>query len=109
VCNVEEREQVRRWAKKHKVTLICCVSGGEVNLDDENGVFNFQLNTMLSRRETAATSRRIREMFERTVIPKGTSLGGKPRSDIGRFPTIERPAGRCFASRRANVRLGHPK
>ena len=75
--NVEEGEHVRRWAKKHGVTLICCVSGGEVKLDDENGVFQFQLNTMLGRRETAATSRRIREMFERTVIAKGTSLGGK--------------------------------
>ena len=43
--NVEEGEIVRRWARKHGVTLMCCVSGGEVDLKDENGVFNFQLNT----------------------------------------------------------------
>jgi DNA invertase Pin-like site-specific DNA recombinase len=76
--NVEEGEQVRRWAKKHNVELVCCVSGGTVNLGDENAVFNFQLNTALGARETAATSRRIKEMFERSVIAKGTSLGGPP-------------------------------
>jgi DNA invertase Pin-like site-specific DNA recombinase len=74
--NVEEGEHVRRWARKHKVELVCCVSGGPVDLKDENGVFQFQLNTILGRRETAATSRRIKEMFERTVIVNGTSLGG---------------------------------